>query len=125
MTGNDTILVRDGTRYTEAHEHDGIKLIYPTGTESCGRVRNGISPTIMTGPVVGVVVRRPIESRIISAHNMSKNTELAQGQIDDRIVVLATFGWGRLHNQCILGTDGICPCIVQPMHKDPLKIGIR
>lgn len=53
-----TLLIRDGTRYTEAREGDGVKLIFPTGTESCGRVREGIAPTLMAGPVVGVVVRQ-------------------------------------------------------------------
>lgn len=49
--------IRDGTSYSEAREGDGIKLVFPTGTESCARVRSQISPTIMGGPVVGVVVR--------------------------------------------------------------------
>lgn len=50
--------IRDGKGHTSAHEGDGVKLIFPTGTASCSRVRNQIAPTIMAGPVVGVVVRR-------------------------------------------------------------------
>lgn len=51
------LLIRNGRTYAEAREGDGIKLIFPTGPESCGRVRSGIAPTLMAGDVVGVVVR--------------------------------------------------------------------
>lgn len=43
-----TLLVRNGKSFVEAHEGDGIKLIYPRSELSCGRVRKGISPTIPT-----------------------------------------------------------------------------
>ena len=50
--------IRNGNTYAEAHEGDGIKLIFPTGPDSRGRVQSGIAPIIMGGPVVGVVVRK-------------------------------------------------------------------
>ena len=55
--GQEGLEIRDGKGHTSAHEGDGVKLIFPTGTASCSRVRNQIAPTIMAGPVVGVVVR--------------------------------------------------------------------
>jgi len=57
--GEHCLLIKDGTGHTPAHRWDGIKLVFPTGTESYGRVRYGILPTIMGGPVVGVVVGVP------------------------------------------------------------------
>lgn len=54
----DYLLIRNGGGVAMAREGDGIKLIFPTGPESAGRVRRGIAPTLMTADVVGVIVRR-------------------------------------------------------------------
>lgn len=53
----DSLFIKEGGGYTVAHEGDGVKLIFPTGKESVSRVREQIAPTLMAGPVVGVVVR--------------------------------------------------------------------
>lgn len=50
------IYVKDGTGYAPAVDGDGIKLIYPKDEFSVSRVRHQIAPTLMAGPVVGVVI---------------------------------------------------------------------
>lgn len=50
------IYIRNGNGYAPARGGDGIKLIHPKDTDSRGRVRHQIAPTLMAGPVVGVVI---------------------------------------------------------------------
>lgn len=56
ISAPNTLDIRNGNGHIIARIGDGVKLIFPTGTESAGRVRRAIAPTIMTAAVVGVVV---------------------------------------------------------------------
>lgn len=47
----------DGKTYAEGGEGDGIKLLYPKSPLSVSRVRAGYSPTILGGPITGVIVK--------------------------------------------------------------------
>lgn len=92
--------IRDGRGFKEARAGDGVKLIFPTGTESCGRVQHCIAPTLMAGPVVGVVVAEPIPGR-----------ERERGQLI-QVATLDKTSYPRIE-MCrrVYSPDGIAPTI--------------
>ena len=137
--------IRNGRTYTHARGGDGIKLIFPTGTESCGRVQHGIAPTLMAGPVVGVVVEhREREGRLLQVATLDKES-YRQNEMCRRVYspdgiapTIRTCGGsghepkilvvgqlpGYEKNGRIYGPDGIAPTIQARDYKDPAKIAV-
>lgn len=88
------ILIKNGTGYAQAVDGDGIKLIHPKDEQSCGRVRHQIAPTLMAGPVVGVVIERETEKRCIQIATLDKN---AHKQLEQ--------------HRRVYSTKGVCPTV--------------
>ena len=142
--------IRDGRGFKEARAGDGVKLIFPTGTESCGRVQHCIAPALMAGPVVGVVVAELIPGRerergqLIQVATLDKTSypriEMCRrvyspdgiaptihtcgggGQEPKILVVGQPPGYEK--NGRIYGPDGIAPTIQGRDYKDPAKIAV-